>query len=182
MPVPNYDEETIGVIYGGLLDVATETIDLSQQQYLNAWNLYRLDQSVEAMQLFLSMTQDDNTTSIWTDEDLTQIEEALQIGLAVQAQHVGERRSSRTIPPEKTPDEIEAEYQRGEDAANTIIRISNKPEMTDTDRQLLYNNLRHLILMKDLKKENDPTVSIWTDQDFSDIDDAIELANSLLGG
>ena len=73
---------------------------------------------------------------------------------------------------EKTADEIAAIYSAAGDSV-TVINTAQTSEETDDDyKDKIKRNVEHLEIIKAYKKL-DQTTSIWTSEDFTDIDKAV---------
>ena len=73
---------------------------------------------------------------------------------------------------ERTSDEVAAIFTAAGDSV-TVINGSKSEGQTDADwKDTLQRNVDHLEIIKAYKKE-DGTTSIWTTEDFTDIDAAI---------
>ena len=73
---------------------------------------------------------------------------------------------------EKTADEIAKIFTNAGDSV-TVIGIAKTSDETDDDyKDKIKRNVEHLEIIKDYKKL-DETTSIWTSEDFTDIDAAI---------
>ena len=79
---------------------------------------------------------------------------------------------------EKTADEIAAIFSAAGDSV-TVIGTAQGSEETDTDfKSKIKRNVEHLEIIKAYKKL-DETTSIWTSEDFTDIDAAITAGKKL---
>ena len=73
---------------------------------------------------------------------------------------------------EKTADEIAQIFSAAGDSV-TVINTAKTSEETDTEyKDKIKRNVEHLEIIKAYKKTDD-TTSIWTSEDFTDIDKAI---------
>tara|TARA_B100001939_G_scaffold318984_1_gene306799 strand:+ start:13 stop:261 length:249 start_codon:yes stop_codon:yes gene_type:complete len=73
---------------------------------------------------------------------------------------------------EKTADEIAAIFAAAGDSV-TVIGTAQTSDETDTEfKEKIQRNVEHLEIIKAYKKTDD-TTSIWTSEDFTDIDKAI---------
>tara|TARA_B100000902_G_C26650305_1_gene593460 strand:+ start:45 stop:299 length:255 start_codon:yes stop_codon:yes gene_type:complete len=75
---------------------------------------------------------------------------------------------------EKTTNEIAAIFKAAGDSV-TLINTETSKQSSETDQEWkdrIKRNWRHLEIIKAYKKE-DGTTSIWTTEDFTDIDAAI---------
>ncbi len=73
---------------------------------------------------------------------------------------------------ERTTDEVATIFKNAEDSVTLINAIAAQSTITDEDKETLKRNVDHLEIIKAYKKE-DGTTSIWTTEDFTDIDAAI---------
>ena len=79
---------------------------------------------------------------------------------------------------EKTADEIAAIFSAAGDSV-TVIGTAQTSDETDTEfKEKIQRNVEHLEIIKDYKKV-DGTTSIWTSEDFTDIDAAITAGKKL---
>ena len=79
---------------------------------------------------------------------------------------------------EKTADEIAAIFSAAGDSV-TVIGTAQASDETDDDfKAKIQRNVEHLEIIKDYKKL-DETTSIWTSEDFTDIDAAITSGKKL---
>ena len=79
---------------------------------------------------------------------------------------------------EKTADEIAAIFSAAGDSV-TVIGTAQTSDQTDTEfKNKIKRNVEHLETIKDYKKL-DKTTSIWTSEDFTDIDAAITAGKKL---
>jgi len=79
---------------------------------------------------------------------------------------------------EKTADEIAAIFSAAGDSV-TVIGTAQGSDETDADfKEKIKRNVDHLEIIKDYKK-TDGTTSIWTSEDFTDIDAAITAGKKL---
>jgi len=79
---------------------------------------------------------------------------------------------------ERTADEIAAIYSAAGDSV-TVIGIAKTSDETDAEyKDKIKRNVEHLEIIKDYKKL-DETTSIWTSEDFTDIDAAIVAGKKL---
>ena len=73
---------------------------------------------------------------------------------------------------ERTADEIAKIFSAAGDSV-TVIGTAQGSDETDTDfKDKIKRNVEHLEIIKAYKKTDD-TTSIWTSEDFTDIDKAI---------
>tara|TARA_R100001509_G_scaffold163280_1_gene137240 strand:- start:66 stop:344 length:279 start_codon:yes stop_codon:yes gene_type:complete len=89
---------------------------------------------------------------------------------------------------EKTADEIAAIFSAAGDSVTLINADANfaayvtRTESTDTEaewKEMITRNVDHLEIIKAYKKQ-DETTSIWTTEDFTDIDAAITKGKALV--
>ena len=79
---------------------------------------------------------------------------------------------------ERTADEIAAIFSAAGDSV-TVIGIAQTSDETDEEfKDKIKRNVEHLEIIKAYKKE-DGTTSIWTTEDFTDIDAAITAGKKL---
>ena len=79
---------------------------------------------------------------------------------------------------ERTADEIAAIFSAAGDSV-TVIGTAKTENETDADfKDKIKRNVEHLEIIKDYKKL-DGTTSIWTSEDFTDIDAAITAGKKL---
>jgi pyruvate/2-oxoglutarate dehydrogenase complex dihydrolipoamide dehydrogenase (E3) component len=79
---------------------------------------------------------------------------------------------------EKTADEIAAIFSAAGDSV-TVIGTAQASDETDDDfKAKIKRNVEHLEIIK-LYKKLDETTSIWTSEDFTDIDSAITAGKKL---
>ena len=79
---------------------------------------------------------------------------------------------------EKTADEIAAIFSAAGDSV-TVIGTAQASDETDADfKDKIKRNVEHLEIIKAYKKV-DETTSIWTSEDFTDIDAAITAGKKL---
>ena len=79
---------------------------------------------------------------------------------------------------EKTADEIAAIFSAAGDSV-TVIGTAKTEDETDTEfKEKIQRNVEHLEIIKDYKKL-DETTSIWTTEDFTNIDAAIIAGKKL---
>ena len=79
---------------------------------------------------------------------------------------------------EKTADEIAAIFSAAGDSV-TVIGTAQASDETDDDfKAKIKRNVEHLEIIKAYTK-NDGTTSIWTSEDFTDIDAAITAGKKL---
>ena len=74
---------------------------------------------------------------------------------------------------ERTTDEIAQIFSAAGDSV-TVINTAKSSDETDTEyKDKIKRNVEHLEIIKGYKKEDD-TTSIWTSEDFTAIDKAID--------
>ena len=79
---------------------------------------------------------------------------------------------------EKTADEIAAIFSAAGDSV-TVINTAQTSDQTDDEyKDRIKRNVEHLEIIKAYKKV-DGTTSIWTSEDFTDIDAAITSGKTL---
>ena len=79
---------------------------------------------------------------------------------------------------EKTADEIAAIFSAAGDSV-TVINTAQTSDQTDDEyKDKIKRNVEHLEIIKTYKKI-DETTSIWTSEDFTDIDAAITAGKKL---
>ena len=79
---------------------------------------------------------------------------------------------------ERTSDEVAAIFKAAGDSV-TVIGIAQTSDETDDDfKDKIKRNVEHLEIIKAYKKLDD-TTSIWTSEDFTDIDAAITAGKKL---
>ena len=79
---------------------------------------------------------------------------------------------------ERTSDEIAAIFSAAGDSV-TAIGTSQFSDETETEyKERIQRNVEHLEIIKAYKKTDD-TTSIWTSEDFTDIDAAITAGKKL---
>ena len=79
---------------------------------------------------------------------------------------------------EKTSDEIAKIFTNAGDSV-TVINTAQESNETDADfKDKIKRNVEHLEIIKAYKKTDD-TTSIWTSEDFTDIDAAITAGKNL---
>jgi len=79
---------------------------------------------------------------------------------------------------EKTSDEIAKIFTNAGDSV-TVINTAQESNETDADfKDKIKRNVEHLEIIKAYKKTDD-TTSIWTSEDFTDIDAAITAGKKL---
>ena len=79
---------------------------------------------------------------------------------------------------EKTADEIAAIFSAAGDSVTVISTAKTSDETDDEYKDKIKRNVDHLEIIKDYKKV-DETTSIWTSEDFTDIDAAITSGKTL---
>ena len=78
---------------------------------------------------------------------------------------------------ERTSEEISKIFRNAGDSVNLINSIAAQSTISDEDKGILKRNVDHLEVIKAYKKE-DGTTSIWTTEDFTEIDAAITLGKT----
>ena len=78
---------------------------------------------------------------------------------------------------ERTADEVAKIFSAAGDSVTLINSIAGQSTITDEDKASLKRNVDHLEVIKAYKKE-DGTTSIWTTEDFTEIDAAITLGKT----
>ena len=79
---------------------------------------------------------------------------------------------------EKTAEEILEIFTNAGDSVTVIGTAKTENETDDEFKDKIKRNVEHLEIIKDYKKL-DETTSIWTSEDFTDIDAAITKGKSL---
>ena len=79
---------------------------------------------------------------------------------------------------EKTADEIAAIFSAAGDSVTVINTAKTEDETDDEYKDKIKRNVDHLEIIKAYKKI-DETTSIWTSEDFTDIDAAITSGKTL---
>ena len=88
---------------------------------------------------------------------------------------------------ERTADEVAAIFTAAGDSVSLInadasySAYTTRTGYTDTEtewKEMIERNVKHLEFIKDYKKVDD-TTSIWTSEDFTDIDAAITTGKAL---
>ena len=79
---------------------------------------------------------------------------------------------------EKTADEIAAIFSAAGDSVTVINTAQTSEETDDEYKDKIKRNVEHLEIIKAYKKL-DETTSIWTSEDFTDIDAAIVAGKKL---
>tara|TARA_R100000329_G_scaffold36271_1_gene34148 strand:+ start:188 stop:436 length:249 start_codon:yes stop_codon:yes gene_type:complete len=79
---------------------------------------------------------------------------------------------------EKTADEIAAIFKAAGDSVTVISTAKTSDETDDEFKEKIKRNVEHLEIIKAYKKL-DETTSIWTSEDFTDIDAAITAGKKL---
>ena len=80
---------------------------------------------------------------------------------------------------EKTAEEIAAIYSAAGDSVTVIDTAKTEDETDDEYKDKIKRNVEHLEIIK-LYKNLDETTSIWTSEDFTDIDAAITKGKALV--
>ena len=78
---------------------------------------------------------------------------------------------------ERTAEEVAKIFSAAGDSVTLINSIAAQSSISDEDKESLKRNVDHLEIIKAYKKE-DETTSIWTSEDFTDIDAAVTLGKS----
>ena len=78
---------------------------------------------------------------------------------------------------ERTAEEVAQVFKAAGDSVTLINSISAQSTITDEDKATLKRNVDHLEIIKAYKKVDEKT-SIWTTEDFTDIDKAVTLGKS----
>ena len=73
---------------------------------------------------------------------------------------------------ERTAEEVAAIYSAAGDSVTVINTAKVEDETDDEYKDRIKRNVEHLEIIKAYKKTDD-TTSIWTSEDFTDIDKAI---------
>ena len=79
---------------------------------------------------------------------------------------------------EKTADEVAAIFKAAGDSVTVIGTAQTSKETDDEFKDKIKRNVEHLEIIKAYKKL-DETTSIWTSEDFTDIDAAITAGKKL---
>lgn len=79
---------------------------------------------------------------------------------------------------ERTTEQVARIFTSAGDSVNLINSIAAQSTITDEDKASLKRNVDHLEIIKAYKKESDRTISIWTTEDFTEIDAAITLGKT----
>jgi len=82
---------------------------------------------------------------------------------------------------ERTTDEIAAIFKAAGDSVTVINTAKTSDETTDEYNDTIKRNVEHLEVIKGYKKL-DGTTSIWTTENFTDIDKAIVDGKKVYGG
>jgi len=78
---------------------------------------------------------------------------------------------------ERTAEEVAQVFKAAGDSVTLINSIAAQSTITDEDKDTLKRNVDHLEIIKAYKKVDEKT-SIWTTEDFTDIDKAVTLGKS----
>ena len=78
---------------------------------------------------------------------------------------------------ERTAEEVAQFFKAAGDSVTLINSIAAQSTITDEDKATLKRNVDHLEIIKAYKKVDEKT-SIWTTEDFTDIDKAVTLGKS----
>ena len=79
---------------------------------------------------------------------------------------------------EKTADEIATIFKNAGDSVTVIGNPQTSDETDEEFKAKIQRNVEHLEIIKDYKKV-DGTTSIWTTEDFTDIDAAVTAGKKL---
>ena len=82
---------------------------------------------------------------------------------------------------ERTTDEVAAIFAAAGDSVTVINTAKTSDETTDEYNDKIKRNVEHLEIIKGYKKL-DETTSIWTTENFTDIDKAIVDGKKVYGG
>jgi hypothetical protein len=78
---------------------------------------------------------------------------------------------------ERTTEQVARIFTSAGDSVTLINSIAAQSTITDEEKASLKRNVDHLEIIKAYKKE-DGTTSIWTTEDFTNIDAAITLGKT----
>jgi len=78
---------------------------------------------------------------------------------------------------ERTAEEVAQVFKAAGDSVTLINSIAAQSTITDEEKATLKRNVDHLEIIKAYKKVDEKT-SIWTTEDFTDIDKAVTLGKS----
>ena len=78
---------------------------------------------------------------------------------------------------ERTAEEVAQVFKAAGDSVTLINSVAGQSSISDEDKDTLKRNVDHLEIIKADKKV-DGTTSIWTTEDFTDIDKAVTLGKS----
>ena len=81
---------------------------------------------------------------------------------------------------ERTAEEIATIFKNAGDSVTVINNLAALSSLDTEDIERLKRNIQHLEIVKAYKTEEDPEVSIWTTEDFSEQDAAVALGKSKL--
>jgi len=76
-------------------------------------------------------------------------------------------------------EDIEVMYISGKDNVSVVDTFVAKSSLTDVEKDRLSQSVRHLEGIK--KYKNGDGSSVWTSEDFTDINNAITAGNAKLG-
>ena len=79
---------------------------------------------------------------------------------------------------ERTTEEVAEIFKNAGDSVTVINTLAALSSLTDEQKDTIKRNVDHLEIIKAYKKE-DETTSIWTSEDFTDIDAAITSGKTL---
>ena len=82
---------------------------------------------------------------------------------------------------ERTADEVAAIFKAAGDSVTVIGTAKTEKETTDEYKNKVKKNVEHLEIIKGYKKL-DGTTSIWTSENFTNIDKAIVDGKKVYGG
>ena len=82
---------------------------------------------------------------------------------------------------ERTTNEVAAIFAAAGDSVTVINTAKTSDETTDEYNDKIKRNVEHLEIIKGYKKLDEST-SIWTTEDFTDIDKAIVDGKKVYGG
>ena len=74
---------------------------------------------------------------------------------------------------ERTTEEIATLFKNAGDSVTVINNLAALSSLTDEQKEEIERNVQHLEIIKAYKKEDD-TTSIWTSEDFTAINKAID--------
>jgi len=82
---------------------------------------------------------------------------------------------------ERTTDEIATIFRNAGDSVTLINELAALSSLTDEQKDTIKRNVEHLEIIKAYKKL-DETTSIWTNENFTNIDKAIVDGKKVYGG